>query len=127
MNVKILKTQLPENPQAVIFVNGIKARSLKGWLYMWRNLHQFRSSPKQISGLVDIKAGIIGPAELVIVSYWETADALKDYFKSEPHRKMMRHFYHHLDDLELYNETYTPSQAGKYNAQHGMAKLYPLA
>jgi len=125
-NIKISGVQLPDDPQAIVFVNGIKARNMRGFMYMWRNLNQFRNSPAEAEGCTDIKAGIVGPNEFVVVSYWESAEALRQYFKAEAHRHMMKHFYHHPDDLELYNETYHPSSAGKYNAVHGLATVYPL-
>jgi heme-degrading monooxygenase HmoA len=92
---------------------------------MWRHLNQLRSSPLEAAGCLDIKAGIVGPNEFVLVSYWQSSEALHAYFKSEVHRRLMKHFYSHPDDLELYNETYHPSHAGKYNAAHGRAKVYP--
>lgn len=125
-DLKILQTQLPENPQAIVFVYGIKAKNVSGWLYMWRNLNQFRRSPMQIEGCIDLKAGIVAPTEFVVVTYWRDADALKAYFQSEKHREMMKYFYHNADNIELYNETYSPSKPGKYNAAHGIAKIYPL-
>ena len=124
--VKILGVDLPDEPQAIVFVNGVKARNLRGWMYMWRNLNVLRKSPAEADGCMDVKAGIVGPNEFVVVSYWQSNDALRGYFKSEVHRKMMKHFYHYPDDLDLYNETYHPTSAGKYNAEHGMAKVYPL-
>ncbi len=125
--IKVSGVDLPDDPQAVVFVNGIKARNFSGFMYMWRNLNLFRSSPAKAEGCMDVKSGIVGSTELVIVSYWQSNDALRTYFKQDDHRKMMKHYYHNPDDLELYNETYHPSYAGKYNALHGMAKVYPLA
>lgn len=124
--VKILGVELPDEPQAIVFVNGIKARNLRGLMYMWRSLNVFRKSPAKAEGCMDVKAGIVGPNEFVVVSYWRSNEALRGYFKDEVHRKMMKHFYQHPDDLDLYNETYHPSYSGKYNAEHGMAKVYPL-
>ena len=126
MSITILGVDLPEQADAVVFVNGIKARNVQGLLYMWRNLQVLRTSPMQVDGCMDMKAGIIGPNEFVIVSYWQSPEALKAYFMSEVHRKMMKYFYQHPDSIELYNETYHPTSAGKYTSEHGMAKVYPL-
>lgn len=124
MKAKMFTVQLPAEPQAVVFVNGIKSRNLRGLLYMWRNLNQLRLNPLRLDGCLDLKAGLVGPNEFVLVSYWQSASALHDYFKSDVHRSLMKHYYHHADDFELYNETYHPSHGGKYNAAHGMAKVY---
>ncbi|MEM7133708.1 MAG: DUF4188 domain-containing protein [Chloroflexota bacterium] len=121
----VFRIDLPKEPQAIMFVNGLIARNLRGQLYMFRSIPTFSSSLKNAEGCIDFKSGICGPREVVMVSYWESEDALKQYFRGEDHRAMMKHYYHHADDIELYNETYRPSIAGKYNAQHGMAKIYP--
>lgn len=126
MKATIQSINLPQHPEAIMFVNGIKARNIRGLLYMWRNIRTLQTSPAQADGCRDVKAGIVGPNEFVVVSYWQSENDLKHYFQSEAHRRMMRYYYQNLHNLELYNETYHPTHAGKYNAAHGMAKVYPL-
>lgn len=116
---------LPEHPEAVVFVNGIIARNIKGWFWLMRHLLWIRKSVTQSPGCIQLKAGVCSVKEVVMVSYWQDAAALKVFFTSEAHRKMMRYFQQHPSELCLYNETYTPQRSGKYtNEPQGMACLF---
>ncbi|MGA7934696.1 MAG: DUF4188 domain-containing protein, partial [Kovacikia sp.] len=70
--------------------------------------------------------GICSPNEVVMISYWRSEQALQQFFRSEPHRKMMQFVIKNPHSLCLYNETYQPWQSGKYiHEPQGMATLYP--
>ncbi|MCA1995364.1 MAG: DUF4188 domain-containing protein, partial [Coleofasciculus sp. S288] len=119
---------LPENSEAVIFVNGFLARDRAGWFWMWRNLLWIRNVTAQAEGCVQLKAGICGLNEVVMVSYWCSEDSLKNFFRGKFHQEMMQFTAQHPESLCLYNETYRPLSSGKYvNEPQGLAMLYARA
>ena len=125
MSYAVYQIELPENPEAVIFVNGFLARNRAGFFWMWRNIFWIRNVTAQAEGCVQVKSGICSPNEVVMVSYWIDIASLKQFFKSEPHRQMMQFLAKNSKSLCLYNETYTPLKSGKYiNEPQGMATIY---
>lgn len=126
-NSALYRIQLPEQPSAVIFVNGIIARDRPGLFWLWRNLNSIRQSTVQAPGCIQVKAGICAASEVIMVSYWESDRHLMDFFRGEAHRQMMQFNIHHPDSLCLYNETYRPSKSGKYSHEpQGMAIVYGI-
>ena len=125
LNSSIYHIQLPENPDAIVFVNGIIARDRSGFLWMWRNLNSIRKSTVQAPGCIQVKAGICAASEVVMVSYWESERLLIEFFRGAAHRDMVKFTTHHPNSLCLYNETYHPSRSGKYSHEpQGMAIVY---
>ncbi len=125
MNLSIYQINVPENPEAVVFVNGILARDRVGFFWLWKNVNWIRTTTTQAVGCVQVKAGICGPNEVLMVSYWRSESDLKQFFRGEPHRQMMQFVRQHPDSLCLYNETYQPWHSGKYSHEpQGMARLY---
>jgi hypothetical protein len=121
----IYQIDLPEHPEAVIFVNGFLARDRPGFFWIWKNLLWIKSATVKAAGCVQVKAGICGPDEVIMVSYWRSEQDLKQFFRGEPHRQMMQFVIKHPDSLCLYNETYQPGHSGKYSHEpQGMATLY---
>jgi Domain of unknown function (DUF4188) len=121
----IYRIDLPEHPEAVVFVNGILARDLPGFLWMWQNLAWVRSSTVKSPGCVQVKAGICSPNEIIMVSYWDSDLALQQFFRGEAHRKMVQFVMKQPNSLCLYNETYQPWRSGKYSHEpQGMATVY---
>jgi heme-degrading monooxygenase HmoA len=117
--------QLPEQPNAVVFVNGMIARDRPGFFWLWRNLNSIRQSTVKAPGCMQVKAGICGSKEIIMVSYWESEHHLMDFFRGAAHRKMMQFSSRHPHSLCLYNETYHPSKSGKYiHEPQGMALVY---
>lgn len=117
---------LPEQPEAVVFVNGFLARDRTGFFWMWKNIVWIVSATTKAEGCVQMKAGICGPNEVVMVSYWRSEHDLKQFFRGEAHRQMMQFVMKNPNSLCLYNETYQPSHSGKYSHEpQGMATLYP--
>src|SRR5919202_4851932 len=90
MSYSVYQIELPEEPEVVIFVNGFLARNLAGFFWMWRNIFWIRKVTAQAEGCVQIKSGICGPNEVLMVSYWLDVDSLKKFFRSESHRQMMQ-------------------------------------
>jgi Domain of unknown function (DUF4188) len=117
--------ELPENPEAVVFVNGFVSRDRAGFLWMWKNLFWIRKATAQTTGCVQVKAGICGPNEVIMTSYWHSAAHLKEFFRGESHRQMMQFVVKHPHSLGLYNETYRPDRSGKYSHEpQGLACIY---
>ncbi|MCY7384646.1 MAG: DUF4188 domain-containing protein [Microcoleus sp. CAN_BIN18] len=117
---------LPQQPEAVVFVNGFLARDRAGFFWMWKNIVWIVSATNKAEGCVQIKAGICGPNEVVMVSYWRSEHDLKQFFRGEPHWRMMQFVIKNPNSLCLYNETYQPQQSGKYSHEpQGIAMLYP--
>lgn len=122
----IYQIDLPDRAEAVVFVNGFVARDRAGFFWMWKNLVSIGTSTGKAEGCVQMKAGICAPNEVIMVSYWRSEADLKQFFRGEAHRRMMQFVLKNPDSLCLYNETYTPSQSGKYSHEpQGMATLYP--
>lgn len=122
------RAAIPDQPAAVIFVQGMKARTFAGWRWMWRHLNDQRTSVQAAPGCVQVKGGILGPTELMMVSWWQDAASLTAFFKSPAHREMMRWLVQNPTALALWNETYQPGEAGMYlHEPHGLALLYPTA
>jgi Domain of unknown function (DUF4188) len=124
----IYQIDLPEQPEAVVFVNGFLARDRAGFLWMWKNLLWIKGATTQAAGCVQVKAGICGQNEVIMVSYWLSELELKLFFQGESHRQMMQFVMKNPDSLCLYNETYRLGSSGKYSHEpQGMAKLYGMA
>ena len=118
---------LPEQPEAVVFVNGFLGRDRTGFFWMWKNIAWIVSATTKAEGCVQMKAGICGPNEVVMVSYWRSEHDLKQFFRGEAHRRMMQFVMKNPNSLCLYNETYQPEKSGKYSHEpQGMATLYPI-
>jgi heme-degrading monooxygenase HmoA len=124
-NSALFQISLPEHPRAIAFVNGMISRDRSGFFWLWRNLSGVRQSTAQAPGCIQVKAGLCGPAEVIMVSYWESEQHLSDFFRGSAHRQMMQFSAQHPDSLCLYNETYHPSKSGKYSHEpQGMALIY---
>lgn len=92
---------------------------------MWKNIAWISSTTAKAEGCVQMKAGICGPKEVVMVSYWRSEHDLKQFFRGEPHRQMIQFVMKNPNSLCLYNETYQPQKSGKYSHEpQGMATLY---
>ncbi len=125
MRSSMYQIQLPEHPNAIMFVNGTIARDRAGFFWLWRSLNSVRQSTAKALGCLQVKAGICGPQEIVMVSYWESEQHLMDFFRGEAHRQMMKFASRHPNSLCLYNEIYHPSKSGKYSHEpQGMALVY---
>lgn len=93
---------------------------------MWKNLLWIKSATAKAIGCVQVKAGICGADEVIMISYWRSEQDLKQFFRGESHHQMMQFVMKHPSSLCLYNETYRPGHSGKYSHEpQGMATLYP--
>ena len=113
-----------EETEAVTFVNGMEARDLTGFLWMWKNMNWIKTVTVEAEGCVQVKAGLCGPKELVMVSYWRSEKSLKEFFRGKAHQQMMQFVAKNPLSLCLYNEIYQRPTVGKYlHEPQGMAKL----
>lgn len=125
MSYSIYQVELPENPEAIAFVNGFLARDRAGFIWMWKNLLWIKNATATADGCVQVKAGICAANEVVMVSYWRSPQSLQAFFRGEIHRQMMQFVAKHPESLCLYNETYKPTASGKYSHEpQGMATIY---
>lgn len=120
------RVSLPEHPEAIVFVVGMLARNLAGWLWMWQHMNSQLQGVRHASGCVQVKGGIVGPNELLMISYWKDAESMYVYFKSAEHLKYMRFLAKNPESLTLWNETYQPTKSGMYlHEPHGLPLIYP--
>lgn len=123
------RLDLPDNPSAVTFVNGIKAETLAGCLWLWKLILFTKRFSLATEGCKQVKLGICSYREGIIVSYWQDEASLMKFFHSEAHRQMMTEMSEfissHPQAISVYNETYCPLRSGKYfQKPHGLAKMY---
>jgi Domain of unknown function (DUF4188) len=125
MSNSFFQINLPESPEAVVFINGFVARDRAGFFWMWSKLLWIVKVTNQAEGCVQVKAGICSPNEVVMVSYWRSENSLKTFFRGKAHQEMIQFIVKHPNSLCLYNETYKPFKSGKYGHEpQGMAILY---
>lgn len=117
---------LPEHPEAIVFVQGMLARNITGWLWMWQQLNSQLNSVRRAPGCVQVKGGIVGMNELLMITYWKDSAGLYAYFKSAEHLKYMRFVAKQPESLTLWTETYSPVRSGMYlHEPHGLSLMYP--
>lgn len=125
MPYPLYEIELPEKPESVAFVNGFLTRDFAGFLWLWKNLLWINQVTNQAEGCVQVKAGICSPKEVMMVSYWQSENSLKQFFRGKSHQQMMQFVAKNPDSLCLYNEIYQPAHVGKYvHEPQGMAKIY---
>ena len=126
MTYEVYTVELPENPQAVCFITGIKGNTFKGKLWMWRNISKMRRTVDASAGCIMTKGGICSSDEAILISWWESEAALMSSMKSAIHRSWVRYYAQNPGALTLYNETYHCDRPGKYSkSPRGMALHYP--
>jgi len=106
----------PEKQEALVFVNWMKARNLRGFFGMYRLIPTIYAMLRRAKsyGLLESRLAIVGPREFVVISYWENEAALRAAFQDEGHVQMMRYIFKNHQDLDLGNETYTQPISTRY-------------
>jgi Domain of unknown function (DUF4188) len=121
----IYRINLPEQPRAVVFVNGIVTRDRSGFFWLWKNLNTIRLETVRAAGCLQVKAGICSAREVAMVSYWASEEHLMGFFRGPAHGEMVQFTRRHPNSLCLYNEIYYPGKSGKYSHEpQGMALVY---
>ena len=117
---------IPDQPAAVVMITTMRARTFAGFRFMWGGA---MSQPKIVAaapGCVQVKACIIGPRELLMVSYWQDMESLLAFHRSKEHVAWMRYLTANPEALNLAAEIYSPQRPGKYlHEPQGMALAYP--
>ena len=110
---------------AVTFINGFKARNIKGFFWLWANMFSIIKSVKKADGCFESIPCIVSPVRVVMISYWVNQEKLTGYFKSSDHKRLMNFFFSNPKSLALFNEKYSPQQSGLYhNEPQGSAKYF---
>ena len=110
--------------EVIVFVNGIRAETLQGIVWLWRKLWWIKRSVLKEDGCFEFKAGICSMREVIIVSYWRNAQALQSFLVSSNHKEMMTYARKNSSDLSLFNESYSPHKLGKYQGSAlGLIKI----
>lgn len=117
---------IPDQPTAVVMIATMQARTLAGFRFLWAGA---LSHPKIVAaapGCLQVKPCVIGPRELLMVSYWQNMDSLMAFHRSKEHVAWMRFITAHPTALTLAAEIYSPQRPGKYlHEPQGMALAYP--
>lgn len=130
MNHTSYSIDLPQDSKTVVFINGIKALNLKGFVWLWQEVMLKNTGLIKAKGCIEAKQAICSHREVVIVSYWQDEASLMGFFHSPLHRKMMKNMFDLISTdsqaIAVFNETYRPLRSGKYfNEPQGLAKIYP--
>ena len=121
-------TALPETPEAVVMIAFMRARTLVGFRYMWTEGMSQPAAVRTAPGCVQVRPCLVGPTELLMVTYWKDMPSLTAFFKSPAHVSWMRFVARHPNDLNLAAEIYSPRQPGLYlHEPQGLALVYPKA
>jgi len=119
---------LPEKPEVVVFLNGIKALNFQGFIWFWQQIFQMRTI--KAPGCINTILTICNHQEAVIISYWQDEASLMNFFHSPAHRQMMKNMSKIMKRdpkaISFFNEMYSPLRSGRYlNEPQGLAKIYP--
>lgn len=124
MKEKIKPYHIEINPNWVIFINGFKANNLLGFVWVWLSLYSVIRITKKAKGCRLAVPAIVSPIEVVMISYWNDSESLKEFVISKHHKNYMRFVYHNPMALSLFNEMLEPKKSGLYfNKPMGMSKL----
>lgn len=121
-------TALPEQPEALIMIALMRARSFSGFRYIWTEGMSQPAAVRAAPGCIQVKPCIISPRELLMLTYWKDQDSLMAFFRSQAHVGWMRYLAAHPNDLNMAAEIYSPQRPGLYlHEPQGMALVYPRA
>ncbi|QJB33831.1 hypothetical protein HF324_21830 [Chitinophaga oryzae] len=113
------------NGENIVFVNSIRARSFKGFCWLWLHVPAIIRSVKQHYGAYECIPALVSPLQIVMVSYWLSYRELGEYHQSLSHRRLMDFVKRNPHALGMYFESYAPGKSGKYiNGAFGLAKNF---
>jgi quinol monooxygenase YgiN len=119
---------LPDHPEALVMITLMRARTFRGFRYLWTEAQAQPAAVRAAPGCFQVKACIVGPRELLMITYWKDQTSLAAFFRSPAHLAWMRHVASHPGDLNLAAEIYTPHSPGLYlHEPQGLALAYPKA
>ncbi len=124
MKDKIKPYYIEIDPSWVVFVNGFKAKSFMGFIWLWFSLLSIIKTTKNARGCSLSIPAVVSPLEVIMISYWDNKTSLNEFVRSKPHMKFMHFVYRNPNALSLFNETYQPDKSGLYfNSPMGMSKI----
>lgn len=116
------------HPETVVFINGFRILSLKGFFWFFINLLAIIRSVKSHKGCFESFPCLVSPLCFVMITYWHNESEMQDYFQSKGHVRLMKFLRANPKSLGLFNEKYHPEVSGTYiNSQMGLAKLFARA
>lgn len=98
----------------VVFVNGIIARNIKGFIWLWTHFLKIRWRLRKAAGCRQVKAGICGVKEVMMVTYWDSEEMLHAFVQDSAHKSWMKYFFSNPTHLTFYNEAYFATHSGRY-------------
>lgn len=119
---------LPEHPEALVMIALMRARTFGGFRYLWMEAMTHPASVRAAPGCFQVKACLVGPRELLMITYWKDQASLMAFFRGPVHLAWMRRVAARPDDLNLAAEIYRPHSPGLYlHEPQGLALAYPKA
>src|SRR5258706_15169389 len=102
------------NRESVVFINGIHARSIRGFFWLWWNLPKIIRSIKRHHGSFELLPALVSPVQVMMVSYWYNDRELADYYNTGLHREFICFVQRHPRALAMYFEKFTADESGRY-------------
>ena len=113
-------------PTAVAYFNGAIVRNPRALLVFAANAPRMLFAARATEGCLQAKAAMAGPREFVMMSYWRDHEALRRFYTSPLHVRLMKLVFDHPDWYTLYNETYRIPESVRYwNAVNGYGLSQP--
>ncbi len=113
------------NNESIVFVNSIRATSVKGFCWLWLNLPKIIRSVKRHPGAYECIPALVSPVQVLMVSYWYNYRELGDYYKTAHHAAFGRFIAENPAALRMFFENYPATRSGKYiNGTFGLGKNF---
>ena len=113
-------------PTAVAYFNGAIMRNARAYAFFLSQAPRMLSAARATEGCLQAKSGILGPREFFMLSYWRDHRALRRFYTSPLHAKLMKVVFDHPDWYTLYTETYRCPESVRYwNAVNGYGLSQP--
>jgi len=107
-------------PTALAYVNGAIVRDPRAFAVFVARGPKMLSTARATEGCLQAKAGMTGPREFVMISYWRDHEALRRFYTTPLHVRLMRLVFDHPGWFTLWNETYRiPESVRYFNAVNG--------
>ncbi len=115
-----------DEPTAIAYFNGAIVRNPRAYLYFLSQAPSMLFTARKTEGCLQAKAAIVGPREFFMFSYWRDEAALRQFYTTPLHVKLMKTVFEHPDWFTLYNETYrVPVSVRYWNAVNGYGLSQP--
>ncbi len=113
-------------PTAIAYFNGAIMRNARAYAYFVSQAPKMLFAARKTDGCLQAKSAIVGPREFFMLSYWRDEAALRRFYTTALHVKLMKKVFEHPDWYTLYNETYrVPMSVRYWNAVNGYGLSQP--